>query len=642
MSNPYHLANGSPTFPEEEKRGFVPFHLRVVVSANPVGPQKAKCENGDLSSPWNANASACEASWTAKWKKHQLYMQALEQLERAQAKELSKWNGKRAYDMYEPEWVCESEMRVGPEEVNVGDGPKFVCGVETLREEQDCLVYSIGSGFRFQFEEGVRKHAPNCVFHVFDGTMDLNQRALPSGLEAKRIHFHNWNLQAQSGRDAKGYPSRSLEDVLRELDHVGKTIHIFKIDCEGCEYTVLPRLARMVQDGAVTVGQIQVEVHGTDARKIQALFQSLRGAGFMIFHKERNHWGCQGYRCVEYALVSLAAAKKDCPSYLCTTATSLFAKTDSEALAHQGLNKDKQSTAAGASIKSNNTAWILNLLRKPCRKLGYSQGNQDCILDTIFAHIGVRNKFFVEYGFNTNKQCSGSGPNTCKLWRDGWHGLLLDGTHENLSINLHAHFLYQNNIVSILEKYSVPEEFDFLSSDMDSHDFFVLLSVLRKYKPRVVSTEYNSNWPLKWAVAQLDPTLVEDLWNSSRSTFHFRQCIWGASAGALRLLLEKEGYSLVGVTPRLDLFWARNELLSAYNVPKFDSFVRLMRLGPLHHKQQTNLEFLEWLVDVRAIFNGQSIQDARKVAKADIMVNIKGKTRLPCFNSPLLLQAVAG
>mmetsp|Transcript_3273 Transcript_3273/g.20395 ORF Transcript_3273/g.20395 Transcript_3273/m.20395 type:complete len:523 (-) Transcript_3273:860-2428(-) len=277
------------------------------------GLRSAKCENGDLSSPWNANASACEASWTAKWKKHQLYMQALEQLERAQAKELSKWNGKRAYDMYEPEWVCESEMRVGPEEVNVGDGPKFVCGVETLREEQDCLVYSIGSGFRFQFEEGVRKHAPNCVFHVFDGTMDLNQRALPSGLEAKRIHFHNWNLQAQSGRDAKGYPSRSLEDVLRELDHVGKTIHIFKIDCEGCEYTVLPRLARMVQDGAVTVGQIQVEVHGTDARKIQALFQSLRGAGFMIFHKERNHWGCQGYRCVEYALVSLAAAKKRLP-----------------------------------------------------------------------------------------------------------------------------------------------------------------------------------------------------------------------------------------------------------------------------------------------------------------------------------------
>lgn len=28
----------------------------------------------------------------------------------------------------------------------------------------------------------------------------------------------------------------------------------------------------------------------------------------MIFHKERNHWGCDGYRCVEYSLLSMDVA----------------------------------------------------------------------------------------------------------------------------------------------------------------------------------------------------------------------------------------------------------------------------------------------------------------------------------------------
>ena len=258
----------------------------------------------------------CKYLWETKLKKHQAYMKELRLAEDRRRDTLSEWDKRLAYDMYEPEWVCELDTRVGPREVNVGDGPKFVCAPELLREN-DCIVYSIGSNYNFEFEEGMHKHAPNCEFHVFDGTMDLTKRPLPAGLGQKNIHFHNWNVDARS-KDHARWTIKGLEDILEELGHKGETIQVFKIDCEGCEYEVLPLLADLVRKGEVTIGQIQVEVHYTNATQIQNLFQTLRAPGFMIFHKERNHWGCNGYSCVEYSLVSFEVAnhvflKTHCP-----------------------------------------------------------------------------------------------------------------------------------------------------------------------------------------------------------------------------------------------------------------------------------------------------------------------------------------
>ena len=254
--------------------------------------------------------ATCEALWEAKWASHQAYLEQLAHSESSRLLSIQDWNGLRAYDMYEPEWVCAAEVRVGPGSINIGDGPKFVCAPDMLKEVDDCLVYSIGSNYDFQFEEGIRKHAPNCEFHTFDGTLNLAQRALPPGLEEKNIHFHNWNLGVQSGVTEQGWQTKSIGDVLNELGHKGRRIHVFKIDCEGCEYQVMPQLAEHIKSGDVRIDQIQVEMHGVDASAIQLVFQSLRGPNFAVFHKERNHWGCQGYQCVEFSLISESRAKE--------------------------------------------------------------------------------------------------------------------------------------------------------------------------------------------------------------------------------------------------------------------------------------------------------------------------------------------
>lgn len=294
----------------------------------------------------------------------------------------------------------------------------------------------------------------------------------------------------------------------------------------------------------------------------------------------------------------------------------------------------KTPTTACRSVPESDKSWIKDLHDSPCRRIGHSQGNQDCMLDAIFQRLGATNKFFVEYGFNMPEQCAGSGPNTCKLWQeDAWDGLLLDGDNENTTINLKKHFLYSNNIVSILKENDVPPEFDFLSSDMDSHDYFVLANLLDHFSPRVITTEYNSNWPMDYSMSQVDPILDPVLMNETMHNFEFKRCIWGASANSLKRLLEKHNYVLIGVTPTLDLFWARRDVVDCYNIPDFDYFQtdNRMELGKLHHPKQIDLSFLIWLADTEVWEETNDIDKARAAAKEKIVASVKEGTHLPCF-----------
>ena len=253
---------------------------------------------------------SCDTAWEERSKSFEQYIKYLEEQEKSREESLSEWNGKRAYDLYEPEWTCDDEKRVGPKDINVGDGPKFVCAPELVKDQGDCLIYSIGSNYDFSFEQGMRRHGPNCQFHTFDGTLNLTTQSLPAGLEEQSIHFHNWNVDLQSGTNEKGWISKTINDILSALGHEGKRIDVFKIDCEGCEYGVMPQVLDLVQSGLIRIDQVQIEIHGTDAAKVQSLFQSFRAAGYAVFHKERNHWGCDGYSCVEYSFISLTRAEQ--------------------------------------------------------------------------------------------------------------------------------------------------------------------------------------------------------------------------------------------------------------------------------------------------------------------------------------------
>mmetsp|Transcript_24205 Transcript_24205/g.52202 ORF Transcript_24205/g.52202 Transcript_24205/m.52202 type:complete len:333 (-) Transcript_24205:284-1282(-) len=266
--------------------------------------------------------SACNNSVTAKAndnKTHQSCQQLLNALDdtsdrrrksRHDAIDESRpsTNKRTRYDMFEPEAVCFTEERFGSGEryKAYGDGPKFVCGVDVLAAKSNsstgCLVYSIGSNNQIDFEIAVNRFL-GCEIHTFDPTLSK------PFIGGRYATFHPWGLgkdgDEMSIKGKTKFTAKSLEHIMKELGHEKRTIDILKIDCEGCEWSALPPFFELMASEKVRVDQVQIEMHSPKpVSEIADFFLAADKAKLRIFHKERNHWGCRGYKCLEYAFIS--------------------------------------------------------------------------------------------------------------------------------------------------------------------------------------------------------------------------------------------------------------------------------------------------------------------------------------------------
>jgi len=226
------------------------------------------------------------------------------------------WTGHLIFDLFEPEATCISEERFGSDSEErydaFGDGPKFVCGVDYIAakaKKADCLIYSVGSNNDVRFEKAVHTHMKGCEVHTFDPTV-----ADDAFIGGEYTQFHSWGLGTDGGTEGismsgldKG-SRKSFETVVRDLGHDKRTIDILKIDCEGCESATMPPLFDLIVAGEITVNQILVELHRAgfedSFNNVYDFFLAADRAKFRVTHKERNHWGCRGESCVEYAFTS--------------------------------------------------------------------------------------------------------------------------------------------------------------------------------------------------------------------------------------------------------------------------------------------------------------------------------------------------
>ena len=206
---------------------------------------------------------------------------------------------------YEPEWACRHERRVGQR----GDGGKWVCDPHRLQAKPDCLVYSVGSEGDASFERAVRDEiGEHCEIHTFD------MGAYKMAVERSGSHFHQWGIAAQSTLQGQSFTGpglqrgrgqfKSLRQTIQELNHTGRTIDLFKIDCEYCEWEVFPAFF----EAGVHLSQVLIELHAF--RKPMPMpqtidfFQAMFQNGYVIFHKEVNiqHWVGEA---IEYAFLKL-------------------------------------------------------------------------------------------------------------------------------------------------------------------------------------------------------------------------------------------------------------------------------------------------------------------------------------------------
>jgi hypothetical protein len=182
----------------------------------------------------------------------------------------------------------------------------------------------------------------------------------------------------------------------------------------------------------------------------------------------------------------------------------------------------------------------------------YSQNGEDGIIHAIFAMIETTNRFYVEFGVEDGIEC-----NTHALLKQGWSGLLLDGSHDDASLNLHRAFITAENIESLFAAHGVPASFDLLSIDIDGNDYWVWKAITR-FRPRVVVIEYNGCLPCEPPVTV--PYRPDFAWDKTD--------YYGASLSALAVLGKEKGYTLIGTDRNgVNAFFVLDELIPGHFTP---------------------------------------------------------------------------
>jgi len=187
----------------------------------------------------------------------------------------------------------------------------------------------------------------------------------------------------------------------------------------------------------------------------------------------------------------------------------------------------------------------------------YSQSGEDGVIDTIFKNIGTTDKVYVEFGASDTEQSNTRYLREVSGW-DVKNSLLMDGGFDKPDINLHQVIFWPSNIVEHFQNFGVKMEFDLLSIDTDSYDWFMIEAILTAgYRPRVIVTEVNSGFDISDAKSILPPTDGESWERWDTTAYH------GTSSLALYYLFNRFGYSLVFCN-YINCFAVRDELLGLY------------------------------------------------------------------------------
>jgi len=209
-------------------------------------------------------------------------------------------------------------------------------------------------------------------------------------------------------------------------------------------------------------------------------------------------------------------------------------------------------------------------------KYAASQYHQDATLVNIFDAIGVKSRYFAEWGSRRpNILNSAHFRKHCN-----WCGLLLDGSPgaspnggsmhypEGLALlnapnsscsRLRQAFITPENVNAVLASHNVPAELDLLAVDMDGQDFWVLSAFdFARIRPRVIVVEFSSHFTShEMCTTRRDAAYV---WN-----FRTDEEV-GTALSLLDRLLSCRGYQYITQTAGEHGIWVHRGALSAEDV----------------------------------------------------------------------------
>lgn len=187
------------------------------------------------------------------------------------------------------------------------------------------------------------------------------------------------------------------------------------------------------------------------------------------------------------------------------------------------------------------------------RKDYYSQNGEDGVIEEILRRLQIKKGWSVEFGAWDGKQWS----NTFHLLEQGWKGIDIESDPERFkglketARNFPTLYIQQRLVSAkgedmldnILKDYPIPKDFELLSIDVDSDDYWQWGAV-KNYKPKIVIVEVNS---------RIRPG-IERIEN------------FATSFTPMLKLGKKKGYTLVCHTG--NMIFVRDDLIYKLNLPQ--------------------------------------------------------------------------
>ncbi len=177
-------------------------------------------------------------------------------------------------------------------------------------------------------------------------------------------------------------------------------------------------------------------------------------------------------------------------------------------------------------------------------KSKFSNFNEQELIAKYLTQYPPKHRFCIDIGAGDGEKTS----NSCALFHEGWAGLALEWDGEKFSRLAYKYAIYPSvrlsrsrvtpqNVQALLQSAEVPQNFGFLSLDIDSYDYFVLEKILEQYQPSLLCIEINEKIPppIKFSV-QWDENFR---WTGD----HF----YGHSLAMLEMLALRFDYVIVGL-----------------------------------------------------------------------------------------------
>ena len=147
------------------------------------------------------------------------------------------WPPYTVWDFFPPAFNCpHSVTRIGA----LGDGGKWLCGIERIAHRPACTIYSIGINHESSFEAQLLASTDHCEVFGYDFSVDEwgpEVRALPPKTR-ERAHFKPYGVGGSDGYAPGGlHPMYTLQTLMRLNNHT--FIDVLKIDIESWEFDTI-------------------------------------------------------------------------------------------------------------------------------------------------------------------------------------------------------------------------------------------------------------------------------------------------------------------------------------------------------------------------------------------------------------------